>query len=587
MTRNITLYLLIIYLTACSPTITSPPNTSFAPTRTAAVVAMEPRTLLTLDDLISGFSSSSPLDEAALTIPPVSSPPNFIFEGRLELEGEAVNGEVIVFKGSKNQEPEVFHLPEFNFEFVQNVDGYLIPVRRGLIITEHSYWNYILGPGRAWQESDDQGFSRASFPFALVWKGANAILNGTMTFLFNDEQVSNVWYQVTQETTVSLGMDMWGLLEANYFPGQVDDSAEIKEAFSNELADRFPTKHIDELAIDYPGIDLSAFGHSITGKNMTWYGFVINGINYMGGCMTRYGIYPYCESMRAASYSTAKSAFVSLAMMRLAQKYDPGLPDLLIREYVPETNSSPGDWSAVTFNNMLDMASGNYGSAGYMDDEEQWDNPFWTETYYNEVMAAALNWPHGTTPGTQWVYKTTDTFILTRALQNFLESKEGPDADIFDFMVDEIYKPLKMGPGVFSVLRTQDDNWQGQPYGGIGMWWIPDDLAKIGNFLNVDGGKIDGMQILNPEMLAASLQQNPLDRGVKRGGSGMYNNTFWVDPFKAGFNCELWIPTMRGYSGIVVALFPNGSTYYYASDGQEFNYYDALKASDQINPLCK
>ena len=118
------------------------------------------------------------------------------------------------------------------------------------------------------------------------------------------------------------------------------------------------------------------------------------------------------------------------------------------------------------------------------------------------------------------------------------------------------------------------------------MWWIPDDLAKIGNFLNIDKGMIDDVQILHPEMLAASLQQDPSDRGVKRGGQGMYNNSFWADPFHSVFGCEVWVPNMLGYSGIVVALFPNGITYYYASDGQEFNYYDALQATDLIAPLC-
>ena len=83
---------------------------------------------------------------------------------------------------------------------------------------------------------------------------------------------------------------------------------------------------------------------------MTWYGVVVNGVNYLGGCQTRFGIYPYCESMRATSYSTAKSAFVSVALMRLAQQYGPEVADLLIKDYVPEYAASPGDWERVTFN---------------------------------------------------------------------------------------------------------------------------------------------------------------------------------------------------------------------------------------------
>lgn len=162
--------------------------------------------------------------------------------------------------------------------------GYLVPVQRGLIITDHPYWNYILEPGRVWQESGDQQYSRTSIPFALVWKGSNATLNGTMTFLFNDEAISKVWYQVTQETTVDFSADLWGLLEASYHPGPVSDSTKIKAAFTQELANRFPTKPIEQLAEEYPDVNIAAFGHGVSPKSMTWYGFVINGVNYTGGC---------------------------------------------------------------------------------------------------------------------------------------------------------------------------------------------------------------------------------------------------------------------------------------------------------------
>jgi CubicO group peptidase (beta-lactamase class C family) len=547
--------------------------------------ATSTRTVLTYDELMQGFTSNSPVDEADLTISKDAAPPAHVFEGRLELMGEDTIGEMRVLRGDPNQEPEVSHLPEFDFEFVQ-IESYLVPAQRGLIIADHPYWNYILEPGRVWQEIDDHGYSRASFPFSLVWKGSNAILNGTMTFLFNDEGISKVWYQVTQETTVDLGADMWGLLEASYHSGPVSDSAQIKAAFTQELSDRYPTKPIEQLAQDYPAVDVTAFGRGVSPQSMTWYGFVINGVNYLGGCHTRYGVYPYCEYMRAPSYSTAKSAFVSVALMRLAQKYDPDVANLLIKDYVPEAAESLGDWSEVTFNNVLDMATGNYQSAGNMVDEEHWDNPFWTTQFYDEKIAAAFNWPHSAPPETHWVYRTSDTFIVTRAMQNYLETLEGPDADIFEFVVNEVYKSLKMNPGVFTILRTKDNNWHGEPFGGYGMWWVPDDLAKISTFLNVENGAIESEQILQPELVAASLQRDPHDRGVSRDGQGKYNNAFWADRYKTGFDCEFWVPEMLGYSGIVVALFPNGSTYYYASDNREFTWDAALHQADKIAPLC-
>ena len=543
------------------------------------------RNQLTYDDLIDGFQIRNPVKERALTIPENAFPPQHVFEGELELLGEDDNGQI---KGIRGAEIIPSNLPEFHFQFVQQ-DGYLIPLKRGLITTADENWNFFLEPGRVWYEVTDGDYSRASFPFALSWKGSNGIHNGTMTFLFNDDDISKVWYQVTQETTIGVSADLWGFLDAEYHPGKVAGAEEIKNNFLQELSDRFPSKPIEALETDYPGIDISAFGSDVSPDAMTWYGFVIDGVNYVGGCQTRYGTYPYCEYMRAPSHSTAKSAFVSVALMRLAQKFDPRVGESLILDYVPEAKGSIGDWSSVTFDHALDMATGNFRSSTRMVDEEQWDtDPFWVELDYEPLIEAAFNWPHSALPGTTWVYRTSDTFILTRALQNYLEFQQVDQADIYDFVVQEVYQPLRMGPGVFTTLRTRDDNWQGQPYGGYGLWWIPDDLAKLSRFLNVDHGQIDGVQILDPDMLDDALQRDPTDRGVVRDGEGRYNNAFWADQYTSERDeaCKFWVVNMYGYSGIVVTLMPNGTTYYYASDNQEFFSYAAIQESDKLLSMC-
>jgi hypothetical protein len=544
------------------------------------------RAALAYNDLMDGFQANSPVDHDALAPSAEAAPPLHTFEGWLELLGEENAGGLRVLYGDSDLDPQAAHLPPFDFAFVQS-GSYLIPVQRGLIIADHPDWNLMLEPGRVWSEAGDGGLSRASFPFALVWKGSNAVFNGVMTFLFDDEHISHVWYQVTQETTASLKAELWGLVEAAYRREPVPGAEQVRSDFEHELAARFPTRPIEQLAVDYPGVDLTAFGRGVTPDAVTWYGFVVDGVNYVGGCMTRYGPYPYCEAMRAASYSTAKSSFVAVALMRLEQLYGPGVPDLLIKDYVPEAAESPGDWSAVTFDNTLDMATGNFRSAGNMVDEEHFDSdPFWTHEYYADLIAAAFNWPHGAPPGTQWVYRTSDTFILTRALGSYLETKAGADADIFDFVVDEVYRPLDINPGTLSALRTKDGGWHGQPYGGLGMWWIPDDLAKLSTFLNVDDGAVGGEQLLDPGLLAAALQRDPDDRGLAIDARSRYNDAFWATVYRDEFGCEVWVPHMLGYSGIVVALFPNGTAYYYASDGREFTWDAALAAADRISPLC-
>ncbi len=567
------------------PSAESEPAVAPSPTPTQSSHQSE-RTLLTTEQLMNGFEFDGPVDESALTMAADAVPATQTFEGRLELLGENENGHIQMLRGELG--PEYASLPEFDFEFVQDND-YLIPVQRGNLIADHPVWNIILEPGRVWQEPNDEGFSRASLPFALTVKGGNATFNGTLTFLFDDKRVSKVWYQITQETTSYSRANLWGLLDAAYHPGAVTGSEKIRANFASELAARMPVKPIEALAEDYPAVDISAFGRGVTREHMTWYGVVVNGVNYIGGCQTRFGVYPYCESMRATSYSTAKSAFVSVALIRLAQKYDADVANLLIKDYVPEYADSSGDWEQVTFNNALDMATGNYDSPGYMaDDEGEKMGIFFGAQPYSERVKAAFNAPHRVDPGTRWVYRTSDTFILTRAMQNYLQTKEGSNADIYQFVVDEVYRPLELGPGVFTTMRTAENNWQGQAEGGYGQWWIPDDIAKIGTLLILDNGKINGEQVLQPDLLAASLQQKPNDRGVQIDSQRMYNNSFWANHYTTpnGFDCEFWVPQMLGVSGNVVALIPNGITYYYFSDNQEFTWDAALRESDKIISLC-
>ncbi|MBE7536502.1 MAG: hypothetical protein HS124_12335 [Anaerolineales bacterium] len=590
-----------------SPTNTpTPTNTPQGPTPTPPPGGSVPgdpltgngnvtRTLLTYNDLFNG-SSSTPVDDSAFALPVNAAMPDHAFEGRLELSNEATSGGFSEIKDSfaytGNGDHPRKHLPEFSFEFVQN-GSHLIPATQGLIYTSHPNWNYIIGPGRAWKENSDNGYSRASFPFALVERNANCTHNGVMTFLFNNSGVSKVRYQITQETCAYYKVNLWGQLTGTYTLYAVTDAATLKANHAAEVANRLPTKPITALASDYPSSDVnvSVFGSGVTPAHMTYYGVLYNGVNYVSGCNTRYGTYAFCENMRAASYSTAKSSFASIALMRLGQKYGSGVYNLLIKDYVSEYTSSPGVWTNVTFNNTIDMATGNYRLAGYEADEDgSYMSSFFAAEPYSSKITAAFNFPYKAAPGTYWNYHTSDTFIVTRAMNNYLESQEGSSADIYDMLKNEVFAPIKLSAGV-SAIRT-DNSSTGEPFGGYGLFWTQDDIAKVAKFLNNDNGFADGTQILNADMLADSMQNDPSDRGVDTtGGTGFkYNNAFWAEDFTPAafpqYSCSFWTPFMSGYGGITVVMMPNGATYYYFSDNEEFSWYNAVHEANKLSSYC-
>lgn len=553
------------------------------------------RTLLTYNDLFNG-TSTAPVDDSAFALPSNAAMPEHFFEGRLELLGEATSGGFSEIKDTyrytgAGDNPRK-HLPEFSFEFVQN-GSHLIPANQGLYYSGHPYWNYIIGPGRVWKENSDNGYSRASFPFALVQRNANCTHNGVMTFLFNNSGVSKVRYQITQETCVYYKINMWGQLNGTHSAYPVTNAATYKANHAAEVGNRLPTKPIAALASDYPasGVNVNVFGSGISPAHMTYYGVIINGTNYVAGCNTRYGTYAFCESMRAPSYSTAKSAFAGVALMRLGQKYGTGVYNLLVKNYVPEYTSSPGTWTDVTFNHTIDMATGNYRLAGYESDEAgSYMETFFLAEPYTDKISAAFNFPYKTTPGSYWVYHTSDTFIATRAMNNYLQAQEGPAADIFNMVKNEVYGPINLSAGVSSI-RT-DNDYTGKPFGGYGLFWTQDDIAKVAKLLNNDNGAAGGTQLLQTSMLADSMQLDPTDRGLDTTGNPVfkYNNGFWAKEMTPQefpqYSCSFWVPFMSGYGGITVAMMPNGSTYYYFSDNEEFAWYNAIHEANKLIPHC-
>lgn len=556
---------------------------------------------LTRAELFMEGDPPSPVDDGGFAMPADATPPDGRFEGRLELVGPERHGS---FRGVYEQYPlgdsdsTWKHLPPFSLEFVQDGND-LIPARQGLIHTGHPNWNYIVGPGHVWTRPDDGGYFRASIPFALVQVNQNCVHNGVMLFLFNGSlspAISKVRYQVTQETCAYQKLDLWGQISARYTPQPVTDAAAIIANHRAETANRIPTRPLSALATDYPGsgIDpVAMIAEFRYPQDITYYGLVVNGVNYVSGCPTRHGEYAFCGQMRVPSYSTAKSVFNGIAMMRLGQLYGAGVYSQRIRDYVPEYTRG-GNWEDVTFDNALDMATGNFISASYMADEDGPESSafFQAVSYSTKIDAAFAPFPQRAVPGTVWVYQSAASFITTQGMNGYLRAQRSSSADLFNMVRDEVYEPIHLTQGSLTTLRT-DNSAQGRPFGYMGLFYVPDDVAKLAQLLNNHGGKADGNQLLDPRRLEESLFHDPLSLGLPvpdTGSTYRYSNGFWARHFTPGefpeYGCDFWVPYMSGWGGITISLLPNGASFYVFSDHHEYSWNHAVNEANKLAPLC-
>ncbi|MCC5827559.1 hypothetical protein [Alkalimonas sp.] len=483
-------------------------------------------------------------------------------------------------------------LPAFEFEFVQKGTHFL-PVQRQLIQSGHPSWDYILLPGRVWQEAGDQGYSRVALPFALQEVNANCIHNGVMTFLFKaDGSVSNLAYQIAQETCQYFKFNLHGKLSASYQPHAIADEANIVQNYLQEQAQRIVQKPLAELASDYPAanLHLATIGSEQSSQHRTAYGVYYQGVHYQGACATRQGNYPYCSVMALPSYSTAKSVVAGFGLMRLEQKYGGSAKALAISSLVPQCPGSR--WSDVSLELALDMATGNYDSAGDSVDEgaNKTIQEFFLTASHADKIQHACAYPRKAAPGSLFVYHSSDTYILSAAMQQYYRQMAGENADYYrDLLVEEIWKPLALSPLSYESRRSYDS--VALPWAGFGLSLLSDDLLKLGRFALLQQGQLQGQQLLHPGMLQGALQQGS-NGGLNTGStSSRYRLGFWAYDLSASqiVQCQnpSWVPYMSGFGGIGVVLLPNGMIYYYVSDNQEYGFTQTVNELAKIAPVCQ
>jgi hypothetical protein len=486
--------------------------------------------------------------------------------------------EPAVIKGKHTQ-----LFPGVTIEFFSD-QGFLVPVSRDLLDAENdrNFWMVQFEPGRVWSEPGDRGFSRASFPFMLTGDVEGDAYNGIATFIYDEESISQLRYQLVQQSSPYLIRNFfvaWGHVPVVYQPGAVNGREELAADFRQELSDRLPWRDWSELEAAYDPAWFSDFDSSIDPHLVTTSGLVIDGVVYARPSRTAYGDYPYPREMRHGVWSVTKSALGLVAMLRMAQKYGDEVFDLKISDYVDVTADHDG-WDEVTFGDALNMATGigdgsheidpNNIMDGYITGNEESYNAWYLAPGLKSMLAEVFklpSYPWG--PGEHARYCDRNTFILAAALDSFLKSREGKSADLWQMMTAEVYQPIGIHH-MTTKFTAEPDGSQGVPFLGWALFMTVDDIAKISMLLQ-NGGRQGDEQILSPARLAEALYQTG-KRGLPTGaanafGDHSYHMSFWHTPYASESGVVTSVPEMHGWGGMLVCLMPNGITGFRIGNG--------------------
>ena len=445
-----------------------------------------------------------------------------------------------------------------------------------------SYWDIIVQPGRVWSQPGDRGWSRAAFPFALVNSIEGETHNGLATFLYRDGRVSNLRFQIVQQTTPFYIQNRFvaaGLVPATFAPAATGDLDALKRRYEASRADAVPIAAWDGLAARVGAVELAKFDGDMRASDIVLSGLDYQGVFYLKGCQSAGGPLPWCDRARFGVWSATKALANETALLRLAEKYGPTVFEMRIADYVPEAARHPA-WRNVRFEDAINMATGIGNGSTKRDPNDSGDGYLdasyskWYEARSTDGKVAALlrdggAYPWG--PGQVTRYRDQDMFILGVAMDRFLKSKEGPAADIWSMLQREVFAPI--GIHEAPTNRTiEPDGSPGQPLMAYGYYPSISDMVLIARLYHSEGKQGDRQILYAPRIreLLAGPQPRGLPTGERLpGGETTYINALWVTAYEASHACRVYYPRMIGWGGNIVALMPGGLTGIRLAKGDE------------------
>ena len=569
MKKAVHLFLLMLMVVSCQ----SGPAPWDGPTLT------QPRNDLTVDELLAG--REQPLvDMSFFARPAWATKAKHSFSGTIIFKDSP-----LTYPKEKEHYPGEDVFPKLEIDFISH-EGALIPLVKHRISTRHeseSYWDVIVGTGKVWQEEEDGEWSRASFPLTLTDRWIGTARNCVATFVFKSDAVSHVCLQSSQETADidDKGIaNINGMLQVRFQAQKFEDARQTVERHQQHEARRLRVRPLSE--IDAKNKVADYFEKTKVTNAPTSLGAVLlDNKLYLHPPKTRHGVYPYPDEMRHGLYSVTKSMAGALALMYFEKRYEGSVFDAHIADYVPALADHEG-WREVTFSDALNMATGTDGG----EDAARLLNPLiLAETAEEAINNIAQLGDLPALPGEKFHYASTNLFVLSYALQRYVEEQEGVEVNYWDMVQEHVLVPI--GADYFTVLHTMEaDENNAIPILGYGALPTVDEAAKIAALFANDGRQ-DGKQILNENRVKEAFGKANWE-GIStnndyRGSN--YRHSFWSKAIKTG-KCKTTATYMLGFGENYVVFLPSGAVLFRFYDEHDLNIDPLIKAVEGIRSSC-
>ena len=476
--------------------------------------------------------------------------------------------------------------PGITLDFISH-QGELIPIRDEILVdrlSTHSSWNVLVGTGKVWHEEEDGEWNRASFPLSLTDSYIGQVRNCVATFVYKKDSVSNVCLQCSQETA-DLNDQQVGnirvMLPAEYQPQSYADSLSVIEKRNRLKSGRLPVSPLSSIDRDHEIADY--FEKVMYTQAPTSLGAVLMDEKiYLHPPKTRHGLYPYPNEMRHAVYSVTKSMTGALALFYFAERYGDEIFDARITDHVPALADHPA-WQGVTFSHTLNMVTGTEGGegAGHL-----YEILIKARTAEEAIRNIAGLGDYPGEPGESFNYASTNLFVLSYALQNYVEKKEGKAMPYWELVQENVLVPL--GIENFALLRTVEaDGSEGIPILAYGAWPTLDEAAKIALLFSKEGN-FKGQQLLHREKCREALGRTAW-KGYSTGNDPRgknYRHSFWAAEVRAN-GCNVDVTYMLGYGGNYVWFFPSGVIAIRFMDEYDLDFKELVKGVERIRSSCQ